>query len=94
MDEKGADMDQTVPTAKLFWTGRSQAVRLPKEFRFEGDAVRIRRQGRAVVLEPIAPEKDAWAWLREFPGEPLDEDFVQAALEEVPPQERPELDQM
>ena len=41
-------------TAKLFWTGRSQAVRLPKEFRFEGEEVRIRRQGNAVVLEPIA----------------------------------------
>lgn len=44
--------------AKLFWNGRSQAVRLPKEFRFEGDEVEIRREGRAVILEPIA--KDEW----------------------------------
>lgn len=29
-------------TAKLFWSGRSQAVRLPKDFRFSGDEVRIR----------------------------------------------------
>ena len=46
--------------AKLFWTGRSQAVRLPKEFRFEGDEVRIRREGQAVVLEPIATDWVGW----------------------------------
>ena len=40
--------------AKLFWNGRSQAVRLPKEFRFEGDEVEIRRDGNAVILEPVA----------------------------------------
>jgi antitoxin VapB len=39
--------------AKLFWNGRSQAVRLPKEFRFEGDEVEIHREGPTVVLEPI-----------------------------------------
>ncbi len=38
--------------ASLFWTGRSQAVRLPKEFRFEGDSVLVRREGNAVILEP------------------------------------------
>ena len=40
-------------TAKLFKTGRSQAVRLPKEFRFEGKEVRIRRFGNGVLLEPM-----------------------------------------
>jgi len=40
--------------AKLFQNGQSQAVRLPKEFRFEGDKVRIRRVGKAVMLEPVA----------------------------------------
>jgi antitoxin VapB len=39
-------------TASLFWTGRSQAVRLPKEFRFEGETVLVRRDGNAVILEP------------------------------------------
>ena len=39
--------------AKLFWNGRSQAVRLPKEFRFEGDSVRVRRMGAWVLLEPV-----------------------------------------
>ena len=41
-------------TAKLFKNGRSQAVRLPKEFRFEGEEVYVRREGRAVVLTPKA----------------------------------------
>ena len=40
-------------TAKLFWSGRSQAVRLPKEFRMTGDEVRIRKQGAAVILECV-----------------------------------------
>lgn len=39
-----------VPTAKLFMHGRSQAVRLPKEFRFEGVEVYVRRVGDDVVL--------------------------------------------
>ena len=39
--------------ARLFWNGRSQAVRLPKEFRFEGDRVRVSRMGAGVLLEPI-----------------------------------------
>jgi antitoxin VapB len=39
-------------TAKLFRHGRSQAVRLPKEFRLPGSEVRVRRVGRGIVLEP------------------------------------------
>ena len=86
-------MTTTAETAKLFWTGRSQAVRLPKAFRFEGDTVRIRRQGNAVVREPIAAPVDEWAWLDKFPAE-FDPEFEKFALEEVPQQERPELDDM
>jgi antitoxin VapB len=40
-------------TAKLFMHGRSQAVRLPKEFRFEGTEVRVTKVGDKVVLEPL-----------------------------------------
>jgi len=79
--------------AKLFQTGRSQAVRLPKEFRFEGTEVRIRRAGDAVVLEPV--EKD-WQWLEDLwaRGVRFDDDMVAAVEEEVPQQERPELDEL
>jgi antitoxin VapB len=40
-------------TAKLFMHGRSQAVRLPKEFRLEGTEVRVSRVGDKVILEPV-----------------------------------------
>jgi antitoxin VapB len=47
-------------TAKLFANGRSQAVRLPREFRFAGREVRIRRFGMGVLLEPAEIDVDAW----------------------------------
>ncbi len=40
-------------TAKLFKNGRSQAVRLPKAFRFKGTEVKIRKDGNRVILEPL-----------------------------------------
>ena len=76
--------------AKIFWSGRSQAVRLPKDFRFQGDEVRIRRHGSAVILEPMAQD---WTWLDSIAGT-LDEDFVQAVDEPVEPQLRPALEKL
>lgn len=75
-------------TAKIFWSGRSQAVRLPKEFRFDANEVRIRRQGDAIVLEPVAKD---WAWLEAVQG-PVDEDFVRATEQAQPEQSNPALD--
>lgn len=46
--------------AKLFPNGRSQAVRLPLEFRFPGTEVRISRHGRGVLLEPVVTNVDDW----------------------------------
>jgi antitoxin VapB len=46
--------DVRLPRAKLFTHGGSQAVRLPKAFRFEGVEVTVRRDGDAVILEPVA----------------------------------------
>lgn len=40
-------------TAKLFTTGRSQAVRLPKAFRFEGNEVQVKHFGGGVLLLPV-----------------------------------------
>jgi antitoxin VapB len=76
--------------AKIFWSGRSQAVRLPKDFRFQGDEVGIRRHGNAVILEPIAGD---WDWLDSIVGK-LDEDFVEAVGEESKQQERPALEKL
>lgn len=47
-------------TAKLFTHGRSQAVRLPKEFRFEGREVRVTRVGDKVILEPMRDTGVPW----------------------------------
>ena len=76
--------------AKVFWSGRSQAVRLPKGFRFDTDVVRIRRHGNAVILEPVLKD---WAWLDAIAGK-LDEDFMIAAHEQPDQQERPALDEL
>lgn len=54
---------QAVPdtdTAKIFTTGRSQAVRLPKAYRFNTTEVTIERQGDAVILRPKVQTKDEW----------------------------------
>ncbi|MBI1874247.1 MAG: AbrB/MazE/SpoVT family DNA-binding domain-containing protein [Acidobacteria bacterium] len=59
-------------TAKLFRNGRSQAVRLPREFRFEGDRVRVRRAGRGILVEPMFADVTDWfAELDRFGAEPL-----------------------
>ena len=65
-------------TAKLFMHGRSQAVRLPKEFRFKGKEVRVSKVGDKVILEPLTKQPfDAEAWfarLDEFRDIPFMED--------------------
>ena len=47
-------------TAKIFMTGRSQAVRLPKSCRFSGSEVAVRKEGDEVILSPLS-KKDALA---------------------------------
>jgi len=46
--------------AKLFRNGGSQAVRLPREFRFEGSQVRVRRVAEGVLLEPLIADPAVW----------------------------------
>ena len=46
--------------AKLFRNGGSQAVRLPREFRFEGSQVRVRRVAEEVLLEPLIADPAQW----------------------------------
>jgi predicted nucleic acid-binding protein len=58
--------------AKLFRNGRSQAVRLPKEFRFDGDRVRVRRVPEGVLLQPmIADVKEWFAAMDRIGSDPL-----------------------
>ena len=71
--------------ARLFRNGRSQAVRLPKEFRFEGDRVRVRRVGEGVLLEPVISDIDKWfAELDRFKDEP----FLEAGRKQPKPPRR------
>jgi antitoxin VapB len=71
--------------AKLFMHGGSQAVRLPKAFRFEGKEVVIRKQGDKVVLEPVKRDMTAfWAEIDRLRGD--------AQLELPPPLEWVERD--
>jgi antitoxin VapB len=59
-------------TAKLFTHGRSQAVRLPKEFRFEGREVRVTKVGNRVILEPFkSDESMPWAEIDQLGDSPF-----------------------
>jgi len=63
--------------AKLFTNGGSQAVRLPKAYRFDGSYVYVRREGSAVILEPAAPP--SWPtgfWERLASMGPVTDDFA------------------
>jgi antitoxin VapB len=60
IDREGSSPISKSGTAKLFRNGRSQAVRLPREFRFEGNEVRIRRVPEGVLLQPLIPDTATW----------------------------------
>jgi antitoxin VapB len=72
-------------TAKLFMRGRSRAVRLPDEFRFEGTEVQVGKVSDKVILEPIKKEPfDVEAWFAR-----LDELGARDVLPESVPDEAP-----
>lgn len=70
--------------ARVFQSGNSQAVRLPKEFRFDVDQVEIFRRGDEIVLRAVAPNGAAiFDALSQLPT-----DFMEQGCEDSPPQER------
>ena len=74
-------------TAKLFENGRSQAVRLPKEYRFNGDEVAINKVGDIVIL---MPKENKWsAFLNSL--ELFADDFMSDGREQPAVQEREAL---
>lgn len=75
-------------TAKVFWSGNSQAIRLPKEFRFPPDTgeVEIHREGLRIVLAPVQVEEWPKSFWRAFGA--VTEDF------ERPPQRRQQRDSL
>jgi antitoxin VapB len=72
--------------AKVFKNGRSQAVRLPKEFRFEGDEVLIRKRGNDVILSPRPRSWDAF-----FKETPLPSEDFMSSREDLPNQKREDM---
>ncbi|MGH7837477.1 MAG: antitoxin [Candidatus Binataceae bacterium] len=75
--------------AKVFKTGRSQAVRIPKDFRFECAEVFIERRGQQVILSPRQQEWKSWG--EYFANRtPLSDDFPDD-IEDAPPQNREAL---
>lgn len=72
--------------AKLFKNGRSQAVRLPKEFRFESKEVFIWKEGNRIVLSP-KPK----SWREFFEDVPLASDDFMNERADILPQEREDL---
>jgi len=79
-----------IKKAKLFKNGSSQAVRLPKEFRFDGDEVYVKRVGNGVLLLPgDDPWQIMWDSLSKF-----SDDIFSEGREQPPHQARPELDDL
>lgn len=74
-------------TARVFSNGRSQAVRIPKEYRFQTDEVFINKIGDALVLTPV----DALAAAFDKGASMLTEDFLADGIPESIPSEREEL---
>jgi antitoxin VapB len=72
--------------AKVFKNGRSQAVRLPKEFRFEDDEVLIRKKGNDVILTPLPQSWDAF-----FKETPLPSEDFMATRQDLPNQVREDM---
>jgi antitoxin VapB len=73
----------TPKIAKLFMNGRSQAVRLPKAFRLEGNEVYVRIQGKSVIL---TPKPKSWHDFFKKTALPS-EDFMRERVD-LPPQQR------
>jgi antitoxin VapB len=69
-------------TAKIFMNGRSQAVRLPKEFRFDCDEVFVRKQGEDVLISPKQVTWDLFFEQQSAFDEKFLEDREQPTLQE------------
>ncbi|WP_018237779.1 AbrB/MazE/SpoVT family DNA-binding domain-containing protein [Ensifer sp. BR816] len=78
--------------ARVFQSGNSQAVRLPKEFRFNAERVEITQEGDALILRPHVEEGEPWSSLKAALARGMSEDFMESGREQPEQQDRPELD--
>jgi len=70
-------------SAKVFMNGRSQAIRLPKEYRFDCDEVYVEKQGDAILISAVQP-----GWDEFFDAVSVFDDDFLADREDLLPQDR------
>ena len=83
---------ERAPIARVFMSGKSQAVRLPQAFRFDCEAVSISREGNSLLLTPLPR---TWGDLRLADGESFTDDFIAAVLDDsdlLPPEKRADIE--
>ena len=78
--------------ARVFQSGNSQAVRLPREFRFEVERVEVTREGEALILRPHVEPKTAWSSLRAAVQRGVSEDFMAEGRDQPGESDNPALD--
>ena len=78
--------------ARVFRSGNSQAVRLPKEFRFDVDRVEVSKEGNTLILRPHVEHREAWASLKAALRRGVSDDFMVEGREQPPLQDRLGLD--
>jgi antitoxin VapB len=80
--------------SRVFQSGNSQAVRLPKEFRFSVDRVEITQEGDALILRPHTEPAGKWKSLTAALARGVSDDFFSNGREQPEPQDRSELDEL
>lgn len=86
-NNKGGDI---MMTAKIFENGRSQAVRLPKEYRFSSNEVAVNKIGNVVMLMPIEEAENKWAMFSQALVM-FSDDFMEDGRTDLSSQKREEL---
>lgn len=66
---------QTVRHIRLFRNGRNQALRIPREFEFDGNEATVRKDGNRLIVEPVQRKLSLTEWLASL--EPVDEDIAE-----------------
>lgn len=80
--------------AKVFKSGNSQAVRLPKEFRFSVGEVEVSREGDAIILRPHPESECGWSSLRSALKRGVSDDFMKEGREQPAENDRADLDKI
>jgi antitoxin VapB len=77
---------------RIFRSGNSQAVRLPKEFQIDAECVEITREGDALILRPHVDHPEPWSSLRAAMRRGVSDDFFAGGRRQPAQQDRPDLD--